>query len=529
MIGVVAAKQDHSVVREFFELFKTPWELYRAGANYDVILCCGEADFDPAAAKLVVVYSGRELRLDEENQVKVSPLAKAQLAMFDGFRVPIYGTGVVFRKAGQSICRLHDGRKNVVRVGYSLPDEVRFLLTEGQPTANAGLPTLELHIAILRKIIIDTCNSLLEIPAVPAGYQFIVCLTHDVDHPSMRRHVFDRTVVGFLFRAVIGSALDAIKGRIPAAHVFANWWAALKLPFVQLGLARDFWADLEHYAELEQGSRSTFFVIPFKRHPGVTRSGLAPSIRGAAYGATDIAPTLRTLTVAGCEIGLHGLDAWAESTKGRREAAELKRVIGNETNHAIGVRMHWLYFDQHSPAALEQAGFAYDSTVGYNETIGFRAGTTQVYRHLHTESLLELPLHVMDTALFYPSHLHLTFVEAHERINQTIEQVAQLGGCITFNWHDRSIAPERLWARTYVDALNECRARGAWITAAGDVVEWFRRRRAVNLEGFCSDEAALTQLLRNSRSDDFPGMALQVHHSPRSQRLEQSQDSAVSV
>ena len=30
---------------------------------------------------------------------------------------------------------------------------------------------------------------------------------------------------------------------------------------------------------------------------------------------------------------------------------------------------------------LEKAGFSYDSTVGYNETIGYRAGTAQVFKH----------------------------------------------------------------------------------------------------------------------------------------------------
>ena len=32
MIGVIADPAEHNVVREFFELFKTPWEFYRAGS-----------------------------------------------------------------------------------------------------------------------------------------------------------------------------------------------------------------------------------------------------------------------------------------------------------------------------------------------------------------------------------------------------------------------------------------------------------------------------------------------------------------
>lgn len=230
----------------------------------------------------------------------------------------------------------------------------------------------------------------------------------------------------------------------------------------------------------------------------------------------------------GCEIGLHGLDAWADSTSGRREAAELKTAIADTGNRAIGVRMHWLYFDQESPATLAQAGFAYDSTVGYNETIGFRAGTTQVYKHLGTESLLELPLHVMDTALFYPSYLHLTATEAGQLITRTVDQVVQLGGCVTFNWHDRSIAPERIWGQTYADAIHECRIRGAWISSASEVVEWFRCRRAISLEGFRSDQAALTPLL-SLRASDLPDLQLQLHRSVRTQQLERVGESTVTA
>ena len=65
---------------------------------------------------------------------------------------------------------------------------------------------------------------------------------------------------------------------------------------------------------------------------------------------------------------------------------------------SIGVRIHWLLRDENTFPALEEAGFAYDSTVGYNETIGYRSGTTQVFRPAGVRSLLELPLHDQDGA-----------------------------------------------------------------------------------------------------------------------------------
>jgi hypothetical protein len=145
--------------------------------------------------------------------------------------------------------------------------------------------------------------------------------------------------------------------------------------------------------------------------------------------------------------------------------------------------MHWLYFGPDSPAHLEAAGFTYDSTAGFNETIGFRAGTSQVFRPPGCRTLLELPLHVMDTALFYPSYLHLTDEEARSRVADLVGHASAAGGVVTFNWHDRSLAPERLWGGAYAAMLDDLRRHAPWFATAGDIVAWFRGRRAAAFDG----------------------------------------------
>jgi hypothetical protein len=69
--------------------------------------------------------------------------------------------------------------------------------------------------------------------------------------------------------------------------------------------------------------------------------------------------------------------------------------------------MHWLLQDATTISVLEEAGFAYDSTAGYNETVGYRNGTAQVFRPLGARTLLELPMHIQDGALFYRKRLEL--------------------------------------------------------------------------------------------------------------------------
>jgi hypothetical protein len=512
MIGVVADSREHAVAVEFFELFKTPWEFYREDRDYEVVLCAREPEIRECTARLVLIYSGVELAYDGRVGLAVNGARQdGEGVHYRGVTVPVYGRSVRFALpdgALESVAHLGgpEGTR-VVRLGYDLFGEVAHLLTDGQPAGNAAIPALELHIAILRELIVSSGAALTEIPPVPAGYNFIACLTHDVDHPSIRRHGFDHTTFGFLYRAVAASVRCWRQGRLSGHGVVRNWAAAAKLPFVHLRLARDFWKDFGRYRDLEQGAPSTFFVIPFAGRAGRSGDHIAPHYRKAGYGAADIAAELKELAAAGCEVGTHGIDAWRDSTLGREEMVEVQGATGKS---AAGARMHWLYFDSESHAVLEQAGFAYDSTVGYNETIGYRAGTSQAYRPLNARELLELPLHVMDTALFYREHLNLSPAAAKERVAQVVRQTARVGGCVTLNWHDRSIAPERLWGEFYGGLVEELKKQGAWLASAEQVVAWFRQRRAMVFRQGAWEPAPLAHV----NGWELPGVQVHAHNGP---------------
>src|SRR4029434_2362523 len=103
-----------------------------------------------------------------------------------------------------------------------------------------------------------------------------------------------------------------------------------------------------------------------------------------------------------------------------------------------------------------------------------------VYRPLGTTSLMELPLHIMDTALFYPDYLDLDPVSARSVVHNIFDHVSRCGGVITLNWHDRSIGPERCWKDFYLWMLDELKRRGAWFPTAAQAVAWFRKRRAAS-------------------------------------------------
>jgi hypothetical protein len=174
--------------------------------------------------------------------------------------------------------------------------------------------------------------------------------------------------------------------------------------------------------------------------------------------------------------------------------------------------MHWLFFDENSPVKLEEAGFSYDSTSGYNETPGYRAGATQAFKPPGVTHLLELPMHIMDTALFYPAHMNLSPRQATAVIDELVTNVRRFGGALTINWHDRSIAPERLWGDVYAKLVDDLKQMGAWFPTATQAVSWFRKRRSATIESVTHQgDSIRVKVSVDHDSDSLPGLRMRVY------------------
>jgi hypothetical protein len=522
MIGIVASEADYPVVAEFFELFKTPWEFYRSGVDYDVLICSNSL-VPENNARLVLMYGSQRQAFEECRNIKTSSAAGRSFVCFRSERMPIYGNCLLFEGANSEVfsCEgtkaaaailIPSDTQALVRLGFDLFGEVRYLLMQGQPPELASIPTLELHISALRELILSHGLLVVEILPVPEEQRFIVCLTHDVDHPRVRYHKCDHTMFGFLYRALVGSIINFCRGRRSLHQVAVNWKAAFSLPLVFARLAKDFWNQFDQYLDLEGDVASTFFVIPTKGDPGVDSHGRRRAKRASGYASADIADDLKKLLSANREIAVHGIDAWRDVVKGRDEREKVQKITGEGD---IGIRMHWLYFDSQAPVALEKAGFSYDSTLGYNETIGYRSGTTQVFKHPNADHLMELPLHIMDTALFYASYMNLSDNHGAAVMRPLIENAARFGGVLTINWHGRSLGPERLWGECYRQLLDDLKSSSVWFATASEAVSWFKRRRLTKIDNVVRDgDTVRTRVSVGKSNGDLPAMRLRLHYSP---------------
>jgi hypothetical protein len=256
---------------------------------------------------------------------------------------------------------------------------------------------------------------------------------------------------------------------------------------------------------MEKDFRSTYFFIPFKNVCGNEYPAKHLNRRGAKYDIRDHKELLQQLLEKGNEVGVHGINAWHNPEDGCQEKKQITDMTGRDN---AGVRIHWLFQDAQMFANLEKAGYAYDSTFGYNDTIGFRGGTGQVFRPLGAKNLLELPLHIQDTALFFPAKMGLSEHKAMELCQNIIRSARSFGGVLTILWHQRSLAPERLWGRFYAALLEEMQKNKVWFGTAGDVVKWFEKRRRVSFEDLDLEEG-----------DSLPPLMMRVYNQEYQQDL----------
>jgi hypothetical protein len=519
MIGVIARPDQKSFVEEFFELFKTPWEMYVPGKQYHTVIMTDDFQTYPDS-KLLICADPKENILDRKFRIELNRSGDGGILEENGLRFPVYTDAAFFHSGHQSLVRnalnqyfgiqINTDDQRIVRLGYNLFDEIRYLLTTGQDPVNAPIPTLDIHIHLLKKWITGTGIPLIEIPPVPFGYRFIVSLSHDVDFMGIRDHLMDRTMWGFILRALFPVLGKNSQMNSSYKNRIKNIKAVLSLPLVYSGLMKDFWYEFDRYAEIERDLNATYFFIPFKNHPGSVNGKNAPRRRAVKYNLDDHASLIADLKARGNEIGLHGIDAWENEQSAVEEAERIKSATGCDRP---GIRMHWLYHDKYTASVLEKAGIVYDSSLGYNNAVGFRAGTAQVFRMSAGKDILELPLLVMDTALFIRNRMGLDPEEGLQQIRELSRRIGLYGGVLTLNWHARSLGPERNWDDFYKSLIDLLRKENVWFARARDAVDWYAMRRKIIFRRISFKKGRVELAVDTPGNKDLPRLKIR-HYRP---------------
>lgn len=144
----------------------------------------------------------------------------------------------------------------------------------------------------------------------------------------------------------------------------------------------------------------------------------------------------------GVEMGVHpGYFTCGNQAELRAEVERCRAAIGE---HAIGGRQHYLRWSPETWLHWETCGLAYDSSVGYADCVGFRAGTCWPYqpwlwRENRRAKLLEIPLIVMEQSLVSPSYMGLTPEQSAAAVKDLLRKCAAVGGVFTLLWHNNCL------------------------------------------------------------------------------------------
>lgn len=444
-IGVLFNPKYEKAYREIFQIFKINWEIADNEKSYDVLI------------------------IDD------------YLSNLNNYK---YKKIIFYRNAkdsGEALLKCFD---------YSLGEIATACLNDGLDSEKATSPILDIYLNELKEVLFDI-TFIIEIPPKRWGYKFFTTLTHDIDILSMKDlSVKGKSFWAFIYRCLIINTKRYFQRKITCKNLLKSYFDAVTAPFVKLFKLKDpinYSFDEMIRIENENSVKSSLYFIPKINQPGQNYKDVTPpENRQCFYNIDNLKDKIKNLKQSGWEIGVHGIDSWI-SEKYAKEEYDIIKNITNDSN--IGIRMHWLYFDnKNTLSELENAGYKYDSTFGFNEIIGFKAGTTQVFIPLNCSKIFELPLNIQDGALLSDKFKNLHPDNAYNEACKTIDWAEKFGGVISILWHNDRFDTPYFWGNTYNNLINYTKEKMAFISNPLEIIEWFRDRRNLNIKSFQIDK-----------------------------------------
>jgi len=250
-----------------------------------------------------------------------------------------------------------------------------------------------------------------------------IALTHDID----KLHRFPMGVL---------DVARYVAGRVPA-HI--PKWRDILRDCVQTTTHRkaDEYDCLQEMAawELQTGVRASYYFL-----------GDSGGRHGADYSMEEprVVTDMQAVAAMGHEIGFHaGMGAFKDA---RQFHSELSRV------RSVGIpitggRQHYLRWKTPLTWRLwEQEGLAYDTTLGYSKTAGFRCGTCLPFKPYDIENdremlLWEWPLMFMDATYL------LSWDEGTVVLQHLVQQCSLHAGVLVLLWHSAN------WSELYASPI----------------------------------------------------------------------------
>lgn len=206
--------------------------------------------------------------------------------------------------------------------------------------------------------------------------------------------------------------------------------------------------------ENQYGIKSTFFflieTIPFKFY---NMSNWKLSLGRYDINEPRIKEIMNYLDENGWEIGLHGSYlSYQNKYLLKSEKVILEEQIGHPV---IGIRQHYLNLNEKTWSFQKEAGFNYDTSWGYTNTIGFKDNRVNPF-HPYEDKFTVFPLTIMDSCF-------MNTANRKEMLEDIMKICIRNESILVLNWHSNNFNEKEYpgYKKAYCEVIESCLEKNA--------------------------------------------------------------------
>lgn len=270
----------------------------------------------------------------------------------------------------------------------------------------------------------------------------LIELSHDVDYIQKTPQLRIKQSIFNFYNLLRSSSCNDFRSNLIKSFQFlssrVDYWCF------------DYWEELE-----KRFARRSIFYIYAKAQKRTPKTWLLDPSYDLKTNKRLI-HKLKHLLSEGFDIGLHG--SFKSATDGallKWEKEILERTLGINCKR---IRQHWLRYDESITPYLHNEFFQFDSTMGWNDRIGFRSGILSLYRpfdHKNNKPFdyYIVPQVIMDSHIFdYGSYRREAAIQSVFLLLKQLTNYKNVH--ISISWHQRVCSKDYNWHHLYENILN---------------------------------------------------------------------------
>jgi len=261
----------------------------------------------------------------------------------------------------------------------------------------------------------------------------ILELSHDLDYIKKTTPLRLKQSAFNLFNGFKHGSLKKLSKAAEFLFLNTNYWCF------------DYWLDFEKQVDF----KSIFYVYSKADSANIKQWLLDPSYNVSEDKALQ--HQLKKMLKQGWEIGLHGSFFSSDSLKQLSfEKQKLEQALGHEVTKT---RQHWLRYKEDATPFIHEKLFEQDSSVAWNNEIGFRAGIASKYRpYNHKEdrpfNYFIVPQIIMDSNIYdYGFGKEKNILKDSLDLLNTCKNTGNTH--VSISWHPRTCSKDYNWHYGY--------------------------------------------------------------------------------